>query len=134
MRGDRETIVKVGILLAVLAVIILVLALVVIPFFFPPEDPRYEGIPTLDGYVTDDDFVLTDLDFNTIWDNCQYVDEQTSCEMAVLVVNDTGDRTSTTSPCAPSRRMASARRGRTTGSSSSWSSAPRNGRWRSATG
>lgn len=92
MRGDRETIVKVGILLAVLAVIILVLALVVIPFFFPPEDPRYEGIPTLDGYVTDDDFVLTDLDFNTIWDNCQYVDEQTSCEMAVLLVNDTGDR------------------------------------------
>jgi uncharacterized membrane protein YgcG len=88
----------------------------------------------LDGYVTDDDFVLTDLDFNTIWDNCQYVDEQTSCEMAVLLVNDTGDRDINDFALRTFQKNGSARRGRTTGSSSSWSSAPRNGRWRSATG
>ncbi len=92
MRGDRETIVKIGALMAVIVVVALVLTLVVIPFFFPKEDPRFEGIPDLSGYVTDDGFALSNSDFNTIWDNCQYVDEQTSCEMAVLVVNDTGDR------------------------------------------
>lgn len=92
MRTNRETIIKVGASLAVILVVALILILVVIPYFFPPEDARYEGIPTLEGYVTDDDFVLTADEFNTIWDNCLYVDEQTSCEMAVLVVNDTGDR------------------------------------------
>ncbi|MHC1709511.1 MAG: YgcG family protein [Methanomassiliicoccales archaeon] len=92
MKGDRETMVKVGVLLAVIVVTALILFLVVIPFIFPPDDPRYEGIPTLDGYVTDDEFVLSADEYAAIYDNCLYIDEQTSCEMAVLVVNDTGDR------------------------------------------
>jgi len=92
MRGDRGTVIKVGVSLAVIIVVALLLFLVVVPYLFPPDDPRYEGIPTLDGYVTDDLYVLTSDEYATIYDNCLFVDEQTSCEMAVLVVNDTGDR------------------------------------------
>jgi|GEM_PF-5855173 len=90
MRGDRGTIVKVGALLAVIVVVALILFLVVIPYIFPPEDDRYKGIPTLDGYVTDNEFVLTADEYASIYDNCLYIDEQTSCEMAVLVVNEYG--------------------------------------------
>jgi len=92
MKGDRGTIIKVGVMLAVILVVVLLVSLVVIPFFFPKEDPRYKGIPTLDGYVTDDLYVLTSDEYAAIYDNCLFIDEETSCEMAVLVVNDTGDR------------------------------------------
>jgi len=92
MKGDKETIIKVGVLLAVTVVVVLILSLVIIPFFFPPEDPRFKGIPDLDGYVTDNEFVLSAYDYSIVNDNCLYVDEQTTCEMAVLVVNDTGER------------------------------------------
>ena len=36
--------------------------------------------------------MLSADEYATTYDNCLYIDEQTSCEMAVLVVNDTGDR------------------------------------------
>jgi len=73
-------------------VVILIVVMLIIPTIFPKADTRYGGIPELTYYVTDEQYVLLEYEYNTIAENCYYVDEQTSCEMAVLIVNDTGDR------------------------------------------
>ncbi|OPX62430.1 MAG: hypothetical protein A4E29_00558 [Methanomassiliicoccales archaeon PtaB.Bin134] len=69
----------------VLAALLLVYALVT--WVFPPPDPRFEGIPELEYYVTDDVGVL--YSYYDIEDICYTVDYETSCEIAVLVVNST---------------------------------------------
>jgi uncharacterized protein len=75
-----------------LIIAVLLFVFVLIPRAFPPSDPRFEGIPELEYYVTDDMYVLSYDEYYIIENNCIYVDQQTSCEMAVLIVNDTGDR------------------------------------------
>lgn len=92
MKGDRGTLVKVAFGLAAVAIVAILMVTLVIPTFFPRDDHKFKGIPELDGYVTDDLYALTDDEYYTIWSNCEYVDAQTSCEMAVLVVNNTGER------------------------------------------
>jgi uncharacterized protein len=74
--------------LAALVVVALFILLIIVPWAFPSPDRRFEGIPTLEYYVTDDvgalSYRLYDID-----DICYYVDDNTSCEMAVLLVNST---------------------------------------------
>jgi uncharacterized protein len=70
----------------VVVVVILILAGFAIWIYFQP-DPRFEGIPELEYYVTDDVGVL--YSYYDIEDICYTVDYETSCEIAVLVVNST---------------------------------------------
>ncbi|MCG7844856.1 MAG: TPM domain-containing protein [Methanomassiliicoccales archaeon] len=80
---------KVLVGLAAVVIIVLLLMLVIVPFLFPGPDERFEGIPVLEYYTTDDVGVLT-LDYlYAIDDICYFVDDNTSCEMAVLIVNST---------------------------------------------
>ncbi|NLX48101.1 MAG: TPM domain-containing protein [Euryarchaeota archaeon] len=88
MRLSRRT----AIVITLLVVAALVLGVGITVFHMLSPDPRFEGIPDLDNYVTDEEIVLTYDEYYAVQDNCLYVDEQTSCEMAVLIVNDTGDR------------------------------------------
>ncbi len=92
MSMDRKLFAKVIFGLVVTIIVILIVVMLVIPALFPKADPRFEGIPDLDYYVTDEVYVLLDYEYDAIEGNCYYVDEQTGCEMAVLIVNDTGDR------------------------------------------
>jgi uncharacterized protein len=77
--------------LATLVLVVLLLFMVIIPFLFPGPDQRFEGIPKLEYYVTDEVGALY-FNYNEIDDICYIVDEETSCEMAVLVVNSTQPR------------------------------------------
>jgi len=82
--------VKVVAVLFVVAILLIIIFVGIIPAL--EENERFRGIPELNYYVTDEEYVLSTDEFSTIESNCVYVDEQTSCEMAVLIVNDTGDR------------------------------------------
>lgn len=81
---------KVVAVLFVVAILLIIIFVGIIPAL--EENERFRGIPELNYYVTDEEYVLSTDEFSTIESNCVYVDEQTSCEMAVLIVNDTGDR------------------------------------------
>jgi len=70
----------------VVIVILLILAGFAIWSYFQP-DPRFEGIPELEYYVTDEVGVL--YNYYEIEYVCYTVDMETSCEIAVLVVNST---------------------------------------------
>jgi len=84
MRVSRRA----AISMIVLVIGVLLVVLVVIPWLFPPPDPRFEGIPELEYYVTDDVGALS-YRYYDIEDICYTVDYETSCEIAVLVVNST---------------------------------------------
>jgi len=90
MKSTTEVLVKVAAALIVLAIVLIIIFVGIIPAL--QEKERFKGIPELSYYVTDDDYVLSADEYSVIESNCVYVDEQTSCEMAVLIVNDTGDR------------------------------------------
>ncbi|MCX6650798.1 MAG: TPM domain-containing protein [Methanomassiliicoccales archaeon] len=91
MKGTiGEVLVKVVAVIFVAAILLIIIFMGIIPAL--EEDARFKGIPDLDHYVTDEEYVLSDEEYSAIENNCVYVDEQTSCEMAVLIVNDTGDR------------------------------------------
>lgn len=79
---------RTAMVIVALVVAALLLVLVVVPWLFPSPDPRFEGIPELEHYVTDDVGVLYDSYYD-IQDLCYTVDYETSCEIAVLVVNST---------------------------------------------
>lgn len=70
----------------VVVVALLILAGFAIWSYFQP-DPRFEGIPELEYYVTDEVGVL--YNYYEVEDVCYTVDVETSCEIAVLVVNST---------------------------------------------
>ncbi len=79
-------------LAATLIVIVLVIIAVVIGAFyvlFPAPDPRFEGIPTIYPYANDNAGALSPGYVEWIDEICYSVDAQTSCEIAVLVVNTT---------------------------------------------
>lgn len=84
MRISRRT--AIVIVALVMAALILTAGLVLWDLLRP--DPRFEGIPELEYYVTDDVGVLY-YNYYDIEDICYTVDVETSCEMAVLVVNST---------------------------------------------
>lgn len=81
---------KVVAILFVVAILLIIIFVGIIPAL--EENERFRGIPELNYYVTDEEYVLSSDEYSSIESNCVYVDEQTSCEMAVLIVNDTGDR------------------------------------------
>jgi uncharacterized protein len=51
------------------------------------DDTRW--VPTLDYYVTDDSYVLTDSDYNDLDRFCYAVEQNSTCQMAILIVNGT---------------------------------------------
>ena len=89
MSSTKEVLVKVIALIVVALIFLVIIFAVIIPIF--TEDDKFKGIPTLDYYVTDDEYAIIDRWYD-IEDICYYIDDNTSCEMAVLVVNNTGDR------------------------------------------
>lgn len=76
--------------IAVIAVLIAVgLVFVAISALFPPQDPRFVGIPTIYPYANDLAGAL-DVGYKEWLDDiCYVIDYDTSCEIAVLVVNST---------------------------------------------
>jgi uncharacterized protein len=76
--------------LAVVAVIVLVGGALATVYLLTRPAPRDEGIPTLEYYVTDLAGALSEDDAYYIGELCYEVDQNSSCEMAVLVVNSTG--------------------------------------------
>ncbi len=98
MRISRP--VAVAITAGVFVVAMLILAGFAIWSYFRP-DPRFEGIPKLEYYVTDEVGVL--YNYYEVEDICYTVDVETSCEMAVLVVNSTCQGAPTSSPSGRSR-------------------------------
>ncbi|OPY31854.1 MAG: hypothetical protein A4E32_01458 [Methanomassiliicoccales archaeon PtaU1.Bin124] len=86
---ERRTLIK-----AVAAVVILtIIAAVALFVIYSPKDTSYEGIPSLTPYVTDDNYVLMapegDL-FPYLDDMCYELEKNNSCEVALLIVNETG--------------------------------------------
>jgi uncharacterized protein len=78
------------IVLAVVAVVVVIcLLFVVLSALFPPQDPRFIGIPTIQPYANDFANALGPGDVEWIDSICYDIDYQTSCEVAVLVVNST---------------------------------------------
>ncbi|HUT27737.1 MAG TPA: TPM domain-containing protein [Methanomassiliicoccales archaeon] len=77
---------------AAIVIAALLIFLVIVPAIFPPKDTRFEGIPTLEYYVTDNVNALSLDSYYSVDDICYFVDDNTSCEMAVLIVNSTQPR------------------------------------------
>lgn len=76
---------------SVIVVLLLLVGIVAvgIHFLFPPKDTRFVGIPTIYPYVNDNAGALSPGYSQWIDDICYEIDVETSCEVAVLVVNTT---------------------------------------------
>jgi len=79
--------------IAVTVIIVLMtlagIAAVAVHFLFPAPDPRFEGIPTIYPYANDNAGALSPGYVEWLDDLCYQVDSETSCEIAILVVNTT---------------------------------------------
>ena len=77
--------------ISVIVVVLLIAGAVAVSFrlLFPPKDTRFEGIPTIYPYVNDEVGAIPSDYFAAIDDICYQIDLETSCEVAVLVVNTT---------------------------------------------
>jgi uncharacterized protein len=77
--------------ISLIIVVLLLVGAVAVGFrlLFPPKDTRFVGFPTIYPYVNDLAGVLTSDYAVVIDDNCYEIDYETSCEVAVLVVNTT---------------------------------------------
>jgi uncharacterized protein len=78
--------------IAALIVVVIVIAVVTVGAYyilFPAPDPRFVGIPTIYPYANDNAGALSPGYVELLDEICYYVDAQTSCEIAVLVVNTT---------------------------------------------
>lgn len=76
-------------LAAVAVIITIVLLVVILSALFPPEDPRFVGIPTIQPYANDFSGTLDAGYKEWLDDICYNIDYDTSCEVAVLIVNST---------------------------------------------
>lgn len=76
---------------SVIVVLVVVALLITGAFYvlFPRPDPRFKGIPTIYPYANDYAGALSPGYVGWLDDICYTVDSQTSCEIAVLVVNTT---------------------------------------------
>jgi uncharacterized protein len=78
------------IILAVVALVVVIcLLFVILSALFPPEDPRFVGIPTIQPYANDFAGALDVGYVEWLDEICYDIDYETSCEVAVLVVNST---------------------------------------------
>jgi len=79
--------------IVVIAAIVLMIfiGVVAVAFYvlFPKPDPRFEGIPDIYPYANDYASALSPGYVEQLDEICYYVDVQTSCEIAILVVNST---------------------------------------------
>jgi len=79
---------------AVVAVIVVVIILAGVLFYvYSPKNNEFDGIPTITPYVTDDNYVLMngEYDFyNYLDDLCYQLELNNSCQVGLLIVNDTG--------------------------------------------
>jgi uncharacterized protein len=80
---------RLAITLVVMALLVVGAMAVSFRLLFPPKDTRFEGIPTIYPYVNDQAGVLPSDYSSAIDDMCYQIDFETSCEVAVLVVNTT---------------------------------------------
>ena len=78
---------------AVTVVVVLMILIGVVAFavylLLPKPDPRFEGIPDIYPYANDYAGALSPGYVGQLDEICYYVDIQTSCEIAILVVNTT---------------------------------------------
>ncbi len=77
--------------ISVILVALLVIGAIAVSFrlLFPPKDTRFEGIPTIYPYVNDPADALSYDSYVSIDNLCYEIDYETSCEVAILVVNST---------------------------------------------
>lgn len=76
--------------LAIIAILIVIaLLFVAVSVLFPAEDPRFVGIPTIYPYANDFAEALDTGYVEWLDDICYNIDYETSCEIAILVVNST---------------------------------------------
>ena len=81
--------VRIAVTVIVVLMIFAGIVLVAIHFLFPPPDRRFVGIPTIYPYANDNAGALQPGTVEWLDSLCYEVDSQTSCEIAVLVVNTT---------------------------------------------
>jgi uncharacterized protein len=79
--------------IAVTVIIVLMILVgaiaIAIQFLFPAPDHRFDGIPTIYPYANDNAGALSPGYVDWLDDLCYQVDSETSCEIAILVVNTT---------------------------------------------
>ena len=83
---NRSTKVAVIAVIPILAIIFAVGAFIILQ---PSESDDTSWVPTLDYYVTDDGYVLSDSDYNDLDQFCYAVEQNNTCQIAVLIVNGT---------------------------------------------
>jgi uncharacterized protein len=81
--------VRIALIVIVLLIVFLAAVAAIIYVLFPAPDPRFEGIPTIYPYANDNAGALSPGYVEWLDDLCYQVDSQTSCEIAILVVNTT---------------------------------------------
>jgi uncharacterized protein len=80
---------RLAITVVMVAVLVIGALAISLRLLFPPKDTRFEGIPTIYPYVNDEADALSYDYYASIDDMCYQIDYQTSCEVAILVVNTT---------------------------------------------
>jgi uncharacterized protein len=83
---NRSTKIAVIAVVLVMAIVFAVGAYIILQ---PPPGEDTSWVPTLNAYVTDDNYVLTDSDYNDMTDFCAAVEQNNTCQVIVLVVNST---------------------------------------------
>ena len=83
---NRSTKVAVIAVILVMAIIFAVGAFIILQ---PASTEDTSWVPKLDNYVTDDTYVLSDSDYNDLNDFCLAVEQNNTCQVAVLIVNST---------------------------------------------
>jgi uncharacterized protein len=77
--------------IAIIVVLTLIAAGILI-FYYQYYDKKdeYEGIPTIEPYINDDVGALIESDYYDLDEFCYYIEWNSTCEIALLIVNDTG--------------------------------------------
>ncbi|MGD0817892.1 MAG: TPM domain-containing protein [Methanomassiliicoccales archaeon] len=83
---NRSTKIAVIAVIMVMAIIFAVGAFIILQ---PSSSEDTSWVPKLTYYVTDDTYVLTDSDYNDLDQFCFAVEQNNTCQIAVLIVNGT---------------------------------------------
>ncbi|QLH74094.1 MAG: TPM domain-containing protein [Methanomassiliicoccales archaeon] len=76
--------------IVIIVVVTIVIAVALFYFYLRDDNDKYEGIPTLEPYINDKVGVLQESDYNDLQDFCTYIEYNNSCEIALLIVDNTG--------------------------------------------
>ncbi|HEY3419864.1 MAG TPA: TPM domain-containing protein [Methanomassiliicoccales archaeon] len=83
---NRSTKIAAIVVIMVMAIIFAVGAFIILQ---PANADDTSWVPKLDYYVTDDTYVLDEADYNDLDQFCHAVEQNNTCQLAVLIVNGT---------------------------------------------